>query len=69
MGGFETWARWLRVLPDALFQRANWLLYGRTLVSGRKSDSDFIYCLACVLVGPCLTHLETEGFSLFVAFE
>jgi hypothetical protein len=28
-----------------------------------------IICLACVLVGPCLTHLETEGFSLFVAFE
>jgi hypothetical protein len=42
---------------------------GAYFLSGRKSDQIFIYCLACVLVGPCLTHLETEGFSLFVAFE
>ncbi len=42
---------------------------GAYFLSGRKSDRDFIYYLACVLVGPCPTNLETEGFSLFVAFE
>ena len=44
--GFETGSGGVVFFPTTI-SAANWLLDGRTLVSGRKSDSDFIFYLAC----------------------
>jgi hypothetical protein len=41
---------------------------GAFFLSGRNLRGIYLF-VEHVLVGPCLTHLETERFSLFVAFE